>query len=396
MTTIFLVLQVPVTGATNDLHIEPQAHNGLRLWLKHFDAVVAACPYSSSSAEPTLPTSSILGSDRLRIVTLKQAWQPHQFLKELPSVARVLKAEIEKAEHLQFGIGGLWGDWGSVAAWIAHSKRRPYAVWTDHVESDFHFRKAIGKRLFPALYTKATAAAMIPYERAIIRRSAVGLFHGADCFEAYAKFCRNPHLVHNVHVGPDQHITSEQLSTRLANKGNGPLRIVYAGRASPEKGTLDWVRALAHAHKSGLRLQGTWFGDGPELPAAKALAAEMSLPISFPGPISHEQLLKDMKGEFDVFVFCHKTLESPRCLIEALACGLPIVGYESQYPRDLVKTNGGAVLTEKNSISSLGEAIATLGRPNTLAQLSVLARRSASDLTDEAVFAHRAELIKAT
>jgi colanic acid/amylovoran biosynthesis glycosyltransferase len=394
MSSIFLVLQVPVTGAPADFEIETQAHNGLRLWLQHFDTVVAACPYAQASPEPTLPVSTIPGADRLRIVSLDQAWQPHQFFKQLPKTSRILAAEIEKADYLQFGIGGLWGDWGSVAAWMAHTKRRPYSVWTDHVESEVHFKRANGKRLLPRLYTKATAAAMIPYERAVIKRSALGLFHGADCYQAYAKFCRKPRLVHNVHIGPEQHISDEQLSARLSSRGDGPLRIVYAGRASPEKGTIDWVRAIAHAHTKGTDLEATWFGDGPDLPAARALVDEMSLPVAFPGALPHDQLLQKMK-QFDIFLFCHKTLESPRCLIEALACGLPIVGYQSPYPQDLTKKHGGDVLTKRGLVSGLGEAITNFCHPDLLPQLSLLAKRSAADLTDEAVFAHRSELIKA-
>ncbi|WP_051383560.1 glycosyltransferase [Bradyrhizobium sp. WSM3983] len=393
MSSIFLVLQVPVTGAPDNLQIESQAHNGLRLWLQHFENVVAACPYALESVEPTLPVSTIPGGDRLRIIGLDQAWQPHHFFKKMPAVSKILADEIDKADYLQFGIGGLWGDWGSVAAWISNKKGRPFSVWTDHVESDVHFKRAQGKRVLPRLYTKATAAAMIPYERAVIARSALGLFHGADCYNAYARFCRNPHLVHDIHIGADQHITDEQLSSRLNGRAGGPLRVVYAGRAAPEKGALDWVKAIAHANSNGARIVGTWYGAGIDLPAAKELADSLSLPISFPGSILHEQLLQEMK-RFDIFVFCHKTLESPRCLIEALACGLPIVGYDSPYPNDLTKKHGGSVLVQKGNIADLGEAIARFSRSDILPKLSFLAKQSAADLTDEAVFAHRSRLIK--
>ena len=42
---------------------------------------------------------------------------------------------IEDADYLSFAIGGLFGDWGAVACFEAHRMKRPYAVWTDRVES---------------------------------------------------------------------------------------------------------------------------------------------------------------------------------------------------------------------------------------------------------------------
>src|SRR4051794_40351763 len=108
MSSILLVLQVPITGAPDNLQIESQAHNGLRLWLQHFENVVAACPYALESVEPTLPVSTIPGGDRLRIIGLDQAWQPHHFFKKIPTVSQILADEIDKADYLQFGIGGLW------------------------------------------------------------------------------------------------------------------------------------------------------------------------------------------------------------------------------------------------------------------------------------------------
>ena len=53
--------------------------------------------------------------------------------------------------------------------------------------------------------------------------------------------------------------------------------------------------------------------------------------ITFLGGLDHDQLLRELKAR-DVFVFCHKIPESPRCLIEALQCGVPIVGYKLLIP----------------------------------------------------------------
>lgn len=388
--SILLVLPLRVTGAEPNLNVEAQAHNGLRLWLRHFDRVTLACLRVAKSREPELPMSTIEGADRLAFVGLPETWQPHKFFAKLPVVSKVLGAEIDRADYLQFGIGGLWGDWPSVAALIAARKQRPFAVWTDRVESNAHHMRAKNKRGVARAYATATASLMGPYERTIIRKADLGLFHGADCYNAYSKHCKSSHLVHDIHIDIDKHISEADLQHRL-NARSGPLRIAYVGKAEPEKGTIDWVRAIASASQSA-EIEATWFGVGSDLSEAQQLASTLDAPIRFPGRIPHSELIDTLKT-FDAFVFCHKTLESPRCLIEALACGLPIVGYHSQYPADLLKDHEGGLLVEKDDLDSLASAIVCLSNVGKLRALSVEARLAAAELTDERVFAHRSRLI---
>jgi colanic acid/amylovoran biosynthesis glycosyltransferase len=95
-------------------------------------------------------------------------------------------------------------------------------------------------------------------------------------------------------------------------------------------------------------------------------------------------------------VFCHVTPESPRCLLEALMSAVPLVGYWSAFAQDLVATEGGGEFVPIGDTEALAQAIARqaldapLRRRNTEA-----ARRSGLHFSDEAVFAHRSELIKA-
>lgn len=393
MSSLLLVLPLKATiSPDGSVQIEAQAHNGLRLWLKHFSKVTLMCTIVDSQAVPVLPITTIDGAERLRFIGLPEAWLPHQFLSRLPATVKVLQSEIGKADYLHFALGGLWGDWPSVAAIFAHRSNRKFSVWTDHVESQVCAKIAETKSGASRLYWRLTSLLLTPYERHIISNADLGLFHGADCFDAYARYCSNPHLVHNIHIGPEQHIPDQRLRDRLANRSS-VLRVAYAGRASHEKGTLDWVRAIAGAHVNGTNVVATWFGSGPELTSAQQLANSLGAPISFPGPLPHDKLLEVLKT-FDAFVFCHKTLESPRCLIEALACGLPIVGYRSPYPDDLLSSHHGGILVEMNSVEALATAIQTIADQNRLEGLSFAARETGSEFTDEAVFAHRSDLMK--
>jgi glycosyltransferase involved in cell wall biosynthesis len=97
----------------------------------------------------------------------------------------------------------------------------------------------------------------------------------------------------------------------------------------------------------------------------------------------------------DMFLFTHVTPESPRCLIEALISGVPLIGYESSYARELVSHRGGGQFSQIGDSGALAENVTRLARSRD--ELMRLTREAASGrgiYNDEAAFAHRSELIK--
>jgi colanic acid/amylovoran biosynthesis glycosyltransferase len=396
---LLLVLPLKAYSVKDRIFVDSQACNGLRLWLKHFQCITLACPTSLITHAPqqTSPIDSIDGFERLTFVALPTAYTPTNFVLYLPKVIKLLNEHSLRANYLHFAIGGLWGDWASIASLLAYRTSLPFAVWTDRVESQvayFHSKSKTGLRRF---YTLVTAWLMAHYERYIIRRCSLGLFHGMDCYQAYSSICSNPHLVHDIHLGEESLVTPSNLETRLSHSIDGPLRLAYAGRVHRDKGVYDWVEVLSIAAHSGVEFSGTWFGSGPELLAARSRVDELGLNsrINFPGPVqSHSALMHELQT-FDAFVFCHKTLESPRCLIEALMCGLPIVGYETDYSRNLIQINEGGLLTPMHDTQKLAHSLLSLyGDRSLLRSLTLKAARDGAPFTDESVFRHRSDLMK--
>jgi colanic acid/amylovoran biosynthesis glycosyltransferase len=387
---LLLVLPLRAYRSRSKIFVDDQARNGLRLWLENFDRLILACPTSDD-----VPPDSWLSVDdhRISFLALPAAYTPVRFTIALPKMMPILRRSIAASDYLQFAIGGFWGDWGAVSSVIAATMKRPYAVWTDRVESEvIRFQskqKAWPRRLYGYLNVWLTQR----LERFVIRRAGLGLFHGMDCYTAYARYSKNPYLVDDIHIGEEDHITEAELSRRLT--GNKPLHFVYAGRAHKDKGIYDWINVFEQlaARRHGFRA--TWFGDGPELEAARSIVRDRSLAeiITLPGPVSHVELLQQLKSA-DAFVFCHKTMESPRNLIEALACGLPLVGYRSEYASHLVSKNGGGILSLIDDIPTLASRIENLFDRTALYELSERAARDGSRFTADAAFRYRSELMK--
>jgi glycosyltransferase involved in cell wall biosynthesis len=97
------------------------------------------------------------------------------------------------------------------------------------------------------------------------------------------------------------------------------------------KGPKHWLDSLEIVVRSsggGPSGRATWFGGGPLLNEMRDAVAmrKLSSNVSFPGPeVDRSRLLLEMRRA-DLFVLCHLTPESPRCLIEAFILGVPWSG----------------------------------------------------------------------
>lgn len=406
MDKIFLVLPVPFRREGNVLLFESQACNGLERWAENFEEIELACPVMPNVSFPG-ESSTVLWQDlrelscfnRIQFIELPWAFKLPHFLQNYLPIRQMFREKIQESRYLSFAIGGLVRDWASVACMEAMQLNRPYSVWTDRVEYEVIRQKSRTRALKSRLKNcLLTVPLMKHYHRYVISRSALGLFHGRDCYEAYAPYCSNPHIVHDVHLKPADKISATLLEQKIARILAGePLRIVYAGRAAEMKGPLDWIQVMSNLQQRGLKYQATWLGDGPLLPQMQRSVAEQDLSnsVETPGFIGDRQQLLKQIQDADLFVFCHKTPESPRCLVEALIGGCVLVGYDTPYPRDLVKGSAAAVLTPQHDTAALTEAVLTLDQNRPL--LASLLKESAeigANYSDVAVFRQRSELIK--
>ncbi|HBE18080.1 MAG TPA: group 1 glycosyl transferase [Cyanobacteria bacterium UBA11149] len=401
---MLLVLPVPFRAKGKQLFFESQAGNGLEQWLNNFDSVVVAAPLipdSLANQNPTMiwrDTNTIANLHRLELIPLPWAYSPRKFFSCYPSVRASLAEVISRCRYLQFAIGSLFGDWAAVAALEAHKQGRAYAIHTDMVNHKVLLQETRNAKLLIWIKARAIAPLMNRYHRHIIKNCALGLWHGDDCCAAYSPLCANSYLIHNIHTKPSDRIGDIEVDQKIEDVlANTAIRICYAGRLTTMKAPIDWVKAINMARNLGVNLQAIWLGDGPLLAEMEATIKQMNLSsyIELRGfEQDRDKLLKKIK-ESHIMLFTHVTPESPRCLIEALVCGTPIIGYQSKYAEDLVKDFGGGMFVAINDWKQLGEVIATLSRDRQrLSQLIQEAAKNGSRFNDEVVFRERSELIK--
>ena len=402
--SLLLVLPVPLLLRSDGLYFEQQACNGLHNWLCNFSDVVVACPLMPSiiADKDTViqwkKVDQIEGFDRLSFVTLPWAYSPLSFAKNYFKTKKILSDLIINSRYLSFAIGGLFGDWAAIAALEAVKLKRKFSVWTDRVEDEVIRRGLPGKSIIKQMYWRVQIPFMRSYHHHLVRSSSLGLFHGRDCYDAYASYSSNPHLAHDIHLKKNDQINAGELCNKISLLSSElALKICYAGRMEDMKGPLEWIEVVNRLKQLHVPVEATWFGDGPLIEDFKDSIRKKGLTdvISIPGFCSDREILMNNIKSSHIFLFCHKTPESPRCLIESLMCGTPIVGFGSAYSEDLLKNHPGGLLSPLGDIDSLVQDIRDLHLNRAgLADLFNTAAKAGAEFSDEAVFAHRSDLIK--
>jgi glycosyltransferase involved in cell wall biosynthesis len=136
---------------------------------------------------------------------------------------------------------------------------------------------------------------------------------------------------------------------------NGEIRLLYVGRISREKDLDLLAAAYRRLRNEGLPIQLFVVGHGPY---SEALAK--SLPDAFfIGYLNGTELAKAYASA-DVFVFPSTTDTFGNVILEAQACGLPVVVSDSGGPKELVEHDVNGLVTKSHDVEDFARAIRAL------------------------------------
>jgi colanic acid/amylovoran biosynthesis glycosyltransferase len=398
-----LIVTPPVTRTVNGVpEVEVDFSNNLRLYLTNFSRVTFAGPvFPDEQARGVIlrsvPLNKIPNADRLSFIPLPYAYREDRYLHHYLATKRLLVSEIAKAQYLIFSPHANF-EWSTLAARLAIKAKRKFDMESDHDHaSAARFHLAMMSMGPKKLRKIILARSFIKAVDDCFSKSTLALLQGQEVFDAYKDIAPNPYKVLNVQVSDKDHVSPDRLKAKLdRSRTDSPLSISYAGQAIERKGPFDWLEALRGVFRAGVKFQATWFGEGPLLPEMKRAAAELGIGemVSFPGSVGRSEIMTALQAA-DIFLFCHKIGESPRCLGEALASGAPLVGYGTEYPRELVATCGGGEFADMNDWEKLVEIIVSLDRDRALLRrLTEGAAASGRLLDRDQAMQNRIDLIK--
>lgn len=137
------------------------------------------------------------------------------------------------------------------------------------------------------------------------------------------------------------------------------FKIISVGRLIQRKGYQFLIEAMRGIQ--GIEL--TIIGDGVLLKELMDLADNYGLNVIFLGELSHDQIADHLK-QADVFVMPSLNEGMSNAILEAMACGLPIITTDVGGSKELINSNG--LVVKKESAAELRSAIDLLKNDSTL------------------------------
>lgn len=396
--SLLLIIPSVLDKVDDELVVDVDFAHNLRAYLERFAEVCVMCPLTSTSLTfpETIPIRAIAGHDRLSFDILPEPYREDKYLRARRQVSAAMRDRIRSHEFILLSPHAAF-DWSTLAGSICRQEGIPY-----NMEADWSLPQARRQLLkkMPWGFSKARKWAWYTiHDRSyyqVLRASSLALLQGGDVFHDLAPHATNPYSVLNVQVGADEHITHEELLRKTDAIYSGhPIEIIYAGRASEMKGPYHWLDAVTMLKEKGHHFHATWIGDGEDLTGMKKAVQERGLSgcCSLPGKMSREDTRCLVKAA-NIFMFCHLIKESPRCLVEALAFGTPIIGFEGYYAKGLVEKSGGGIFVGVGDTENLADEIARLLQsPSDLRSLTIEAAATGRGLERDAAINHRIDLM---
>ena len=173
----------------------------------------------------------------------------------------------------------------------------------------------------------------------------------------------DPEKVVVVHCGVDVSV----FRPRTAPRAGGPFNVVCIGTLHEVKGQRHLIEACALAIGRGVDLRCVLVGDGEDRAALEARVAELGIghAVSLAGALPRDEVLR-IVADADVVVAPSvptaqgKREGIPVVLMEAMACGLPVVASDLSGIPELVTDGADGVLVPPGDATALADALVLL------------------------------------
>jgi len=159
-----------------------------------------------------------------------------------------------------------------------------------------------------------------------------------------------------------------------AAPGTEPMRVIMVARCAPPKRQDLLLSALSHISiRLGREIPTTLVGGGPQLTTLQTQAALLGLKqVTFTGDIGN---VPELLAQHQLFVLVSDHEGLPISIIEALRCGLPIVGSDLPGICELIEGDAQGRIIQ-NDVEFLAQALIDLAaQPETRARMGLAARR---------------------
>jgi len=164
-----------------------------------------------------------------------------------------------------------------------------------------------------------------------------------------------------------------------------PLRLITTGRLARAKNIQSIIRALPLIKQFIPRVRLDILGDGEYRAELEAVTASLNLrdDIKFHGNVNHQAVMTHL-AQAHLFIFPTEREGFPKSLLEALACGLPVIATRASVIPQLLRQGGGLLLENPNEKTIAAAVRDMTQNPTIISEMGAAARHSAAGYTLEA------------
>ncbi len=143
----------------------------------------------------------------------------------------------------------------------------------------------------------------------------------------------------------------------------GPIRLLTIGRLDPIKGQHILLESCAQLDAMGVDWCLNVIGDGSLRADLECKAGSLGIAdrVTFQGAVSQDDIRRHLDAA-DAMVLSSFNEGVPVVLMEAMACGLPVIATRVGGMHELVEDGVSGLLVHASSVGSLAEAIRTLAQ----------------------------------
>jgi len=233
----------------------------------------------------------------------------------------------------------------------------------------------------------------LSYAFSTVRKASLIHCNGYPIYDEVKAFNSKRLLYLDSRMQKDTLIEKSTLDERL--KVTRPMQLIYSGRFEPAKGTLDAIFVAIALKKKGVPFELDLYGQGSLDAQMRELTktAGISDIVRVHSAIDYPSLLK-ISQQKDAFLCCH-VQDDPSCTyLEAMGCGLPVIGYGNRMLAKVCESSKAGLYAKKKP-AAVADLLAKLSeQPEELKRLSRAARRFAEAHTFESEFARRMQSLR--
>lgn len=188
--------------------------------------------------------------------------------------------------------------------------------------------------------------------------------NGYPAFEAYRRLNPDTLLYLDNRMRANLFATSYEMAARAARLSKGePIRLINSGRLEPMKGAQDLAPFARALRERGISFTLDIYGSGSlETEIRDAISsAKLQEIVKLHAPVDFEtELVPISRRDADLFLSLNRQSDPSCTYLEAMGCGLPVVGYDNRMLSRLVEVSQAGWTAPLGEVVALARTVAAL------------------------------------